>query len=106
MTALDIDIANLIKKRIRELDSTCEIIVYGSHARSEATSHSDWDILILIDAENTLSIEQKYRHHLLEVELSIGSPISVFVFSKNEWEEKYSISSLNSEIEAEGIQIS
>jgi hypothetical protein len=51
-------------------------------------------------------IEQIYRHHLFEIEFETGAPISVFVYSKQDWEEKYSVTPLYKSIKKEGILIS
>lgn len=45
-------IISLIKSKIKEKNSNAEVILFGSHARGEAHSDSDWDILILLDSLN------------------------------------------------------
>ena len=39
-------------------------------------------------------VEQIFRHHLLDLELEIGVPVSVYVYSKSDWEGKYSVTPL------------
>ncbi len=76
-------IAEKITRKLKEKDSSAEIILYGSRARGETHNESDWDILILLERENvSLKTEQEFRHHLFDLELEIGKPISVYVFSK------------------------
>lgn len=48
---------NLIKKTIKEFFPSSEIMLFGSHARKENNSQSDYDILIKIS--ETLDIRQK-----------------------------------------------
>jgi uncharacterized protein len=99
-------IFQLITRRIKELDASADVILYGSHARGQASLDSDWDILILLDRENvTLKTEQEFRHHLFDVELEIGEPISVFVRSKSIWESKYKITPLYKNVKSEGVRI-
>ncbi len=99
-------IIQLIKKKINELDSTAEVILYGSRARGDNKRDSDWDVMILLNRKNVdKKIEQTFRHHLLDIELEIGVPISVFVYSKSDWEGKYSITPLFKSIKKEGIII-
>lgn len=98
-------IANRIKEKVREKDSSAKVILYGSRARGDYGENSEWDILFLIDKENvTLKTEQAFRHHLLELE--IGEPISVTVHSKKNWESEHPITPLYKNIEKEGVVLS
>ena len=99
-------IANLIKSRIYKKNPDAEVILFGSHARGEAHIDSDWDILILL---NNLSVnrktEKEYREELFDIELEIGQPISTFVFSRNDWESRHSITPLYQSIKQDGISL-
>ena len=100
-------IIQLIRDKVNELDNTAEVILYGSRARGDNKRDSDWDVMILLNRKNVdKKIEQTFRHHLLDIELEIGVPISVFVYSKSDWEGKYSITPLFKSINKEGILIS
>jgi predicted nucleotidyltransferase len=100
-------IIQLIRQKVNELDSTAEVILYGSRARGDNTRYSDWDVMILLNSKNVdKRVEQIFRHNLLDIELEIGVPISVFVYSKSDWEGKYSITPLFKSIKKEGILIS
>ena len=106
MRQRDQNIIRQIRQKINELDSSAEVILYGSHARGDYKKESDWDILILLNHKHVDKFtEQKFRHHLFDIELEIGEPISVFVHSKNDWEGKYSITPLFKSIKQEGIHI-
>ncbi len=100
---------NIIKKirqKVNELDNSAEVILYGSRARGDNKNDSDWDILILLNRKNVdKDTEQAFRHHLFDLELEIGSPISVYVYSKHDWEGKYSVTPLFKSIKNEGILI-
>ena len=99
-------IANLIKSKIYKKNPDAEVILFGSHARGEAHIDSDWDILILL---NNLSVnrktEKEYREELFDIEIEIGQPISTFVFSRNDWESKHTITPLYHNIRQEGISL-
>jgi predicted nucleotidyltransferase len=41
-------IARLILKKIKEKDSSAEIILYGSHARGDSHPDSDWIYMTII----------------------------------------------------------
>ena len=99
-------IIQLIRQKVNDIDSTAEVILYGSRARGDNKRDSDWDVMILLKQKNVdKRVEQTFRHHLLDLELEIGVPISVFVYSKSDWEGKYSITPLFKSIKKEGILI-
>lgn len=99
-------IIRLILQKVYEIDNSAEVILYGSRARGDNKSDSDWDIMILLDRKNVdKKTEQSFRHQLLDLELEIGVPISVYVYSKNDWEGKYSVTPLARSIKKEGIVI-
>ncbi|NJK85427.1 MAG: nucleotidyltransferase domain-containing protein [Bacteroidales bacterium] len=106
MTIKDKNIANAILKKIKEINPNAEVILYGSRARGDYNPHSDWDILILLnDLKVNLENEQIFRHHIFDLELEIGEPISIMVRSKNDWEENYSVTPLYKSIKGEGITL-
>ena len=99
-------IVSLIQSKIKKKNSKAEVILFGSHARGEAQIDSDWDILILLDSLHvTRQMEKEYREELFEVELEIGEPISTFVYSKQDWESRHSITPLYKSIKREGVLI-
>jgi uncharacterized protein len=98
-------VLSLIKKTVTAIDPTAEIILYGSRARGDERPDSDWDILILVNTPVDLKKEQVFRHSIFDVELETGEPISTFVFSKNDWEMKHSVTPLYYNISREGIRI-
>jgi predicted nucleotidyltransferase len=99
-------IAEKIKFRIKKKNPEAEIILFGSHARGQSHKDSDWDILVLLN-QSTVSriVEKEFRDDLFELELELGEPISTFVFSKNEWEQKYMVTPLYQNIKREGIYL-
>lgn len=99
-------IIQLIRQKVNEIDKTAEVILYGSRARGDNKPDSDWDVMILLNRKNVdKKTEQTFRHNLLDIELEIGVPISVFVYSKSDWEGKYSMTPLFKSIKKEGILI-
>ena len=99
-------IISLIKSKIKNKNSNAEVILFGSHARGQANTDSDWDILILLDSiKVTRKTEKEYREELFDVELEVGEPISTFVYSKRDWESRHSITPLYTSIKRDGIII-
>ena len=76
-----------ISKVIRTKDPYAEAFLFGSRARGDNRSDSDWDILILIDSlDITNEIEDKFRDELYNLELESGQIISTFIYSKDYWQ--------------------
>lgn len=100
----------LIKKKIKEtvlqLDPTAKVILYGSRARGTEHEESDWDILILVDKPTvTFKDEQVFRHKLQEVSLEAEEYISTFVYSKDDWNGRHSVTPLYHNIQEDGIYL-
>ena len=57
----------------------------------DSKSESDWDILVLTKGQYDMKDETKIRKHLYELELEIETPISVSIFSKENWLKTQSI---------------
>jgi predicted nucleotidyltransferase len=107
MTSKEKKIAGSIHDKIKEKDPDAEIILYGSRARGDNRNDSDWDILILIDkAKESRTIEKKYRDAMFELELEIEQPISTLIFSKSDWNSKYTVTPFYENILREGVQLS
>lgn len=99
-------IIDLIKQRIHQKNPLAEIVLFGSHARGDARSNSDWDILILLNkAHVNRSLEKAYRKELFDVELEIGEPISTFVFSKKDWETRHLNTPFYENVKRDGIPL-
>jgi predicted nucleotidyltransferase len=104
MSPVEKHIAEMIKAKVKQKDPSAEVVVFGSHARAEASKDSDWDILILLNRPDiSRALEKEFRDEVFEVELEIGQPISTFVFSKIAWETKHSVTPLYQNIQREGI---
>lgn len=100
----DSAIKKQIKQVIAETDDTAIAILFGSRARGAAGIESDWDILVLLNkGDVSIKDEQLFRHKLYELELKIGSPISTFVYSLQDWNNKLAYTPLHQNVEREGI---
>lgn len=96
-------IALNIKRIIHSVDPEAEAILYGSRARGEERSGSDWDILVLTEKDADLNMERKFRHKLYDLELETGEVFSVFVYSKKDWETRHRISPFYQNVKEEGL---
>ena len=104
MNQRDKHISSEIRAKIKEVDPGAKVVLYGSRARGTSDKSSDWDVLVLLDSEDVdLRTEQKFRHSLFDLELEIEEPISVFVYSKSQWESKYKVTPFYKNVKKEGI---
>jgi predicted nucleotidyltransferase len=99
----DKEILERIKSTVKEQAPDAKIILYGSRARGDARSDSDWDILVLLDREKIKSPEHdRIAYPLYELGWDLGADISVFLYTMKDWEKrKFTIFHKN--VEAEGI---
>ncbi len=107
-TAINLDeyIVNKIKDVINKSIPESEIILYGSRAKGTAKSHSDWDLLILLNLKKiTFDLERKIMNRLYEIEIDTGEIITPLIYTKNEWIRKHAITPLFENIRKEGIRI-
>jgi predicted nucleotidyltransferase len=99
-------ILDSITAAIHKQDPSAQAFLFGSRARGDNRSDSDWDILILIDSKYvTNEIEDKFRDDLYNLELETGQIISMFIYSKNYWQKKLRFSPLYKSIKKEGIKL-
>lgn len=99
------NILNLISRNVHEIDPKSVVILFGSRARGDEAPESDWDILILTENPVTLKDEQRFRHHLINLELELGEAFSTFVYQKSVWESKHHVTPFYQNIKNEGIRI-
>lgn len=78
-----------IKKRVRKIEPNAEIWLYGSRANNTAKKDSDWDILIVLDKEKiSFEYEKQLTSPIYDLEFQIGEVLSVFIYTKTEWEKR------------------
>ena len=98
-------IKKMIAERVNEIDPKAEIFLFGSRARGDFNENSDWDILILTNYPVSLKDEQRFRHHLVFLELETGEVFSTFVYEKKDWETRHKITPFYQNVIKESYQI-
>jgi predicted nucleotidyltransferase len=74
-----------IRAAVKEVDSSADVILYGSRARDDAGSESDYDLLILNDGPVTLKQEDIFRSRLYPIEIETGAVLTVFLIDRANW---------------------
>lgn len=93
-----------IKRIVNEKYPMARIYLYGSRVRGNATSESDWDLLILLNKEMiTPEMEDEITSPLYDLEFDIGEVISPMIYSEKEWNEKYRVTPFYNNVMKEGI---
>jgi predicted nucleotidyltransferase len=98
-------IAKKIRDSISLIDSTAQVIVFGSRARGDARRESDWDILILLDNPVSTEIEKSFRNNLFDLEIETGEVFSIFVYQIKEWDTRHKVTPLYRNIKKEGVRL-
>lgn len=99
----------ILQKIIKVVDRNApdsEVYLYGSQARGNTAKLSDWDLLILLNRRNiSFDLEIKFMDEFYDLELETGEVISPLIYSKYEWNNKYSITPLYENIIKEGNKL-
>ncbi|MBQ9548569.1 MAG: nucleotidyltransferase domain-containing protein [Bacteroidales bacterium] len=99
-----------IIRGMRELASTvlpagAEALLFGSRARGDARSDSDWDVLILINGERATGADfDKYAYPFVNYGWSVGERINPLIYSFSDWNRR-SITSFYKNVQAEGVSL-
>ena len=99
----------ILQKIIKLVDKNApdsELYLYGSQARGITKKFSDWDLLILLNRPTIpFDLETKFMDEFYDLELETGEVISTLIYSKTDWNAKYSITPLFENIKNEGIKL-
>jgi len=79
------DILMRCSNEIKKIDPTVQVLLYGSRARREHESDSDYDLLILTDGEASLKREDVFRRQIYDIELETGAVLTVRLLNRKQW---------------------
>lgn len=103
MTAEDRAILDEFAARVREIEPRARIWAFGSRARGEARSDSDFDVCTVLP-EVSPELEEEVRRSAWEIAFEHGRVMPVVVLSEEEFERgPTSASTLVANIRREGI---
>jgi predicted nucleotidyltransferase len=92
------------KAVVKVIDPGAELILYGSRARGDAQSDSDYDLLVVTEKNDTFSYERVIRDALYDIELETGAVLTVFGINKFKLEQPlYKFMPLYQNILREGV---
>lgn len=64
-----------------------EVWLYGSRARGDHQSDSDWDLLVLTEESDSYDNFKKYAFPFIQLGITFGQDVIPLIYSKREWEE-------------------
>lgn len=105
MKTNDASIPELVKAEVLKIDPRAEVFLFGSRARGDFNSESDWDFLILLSKPVNFVTQKLIWDRLYDIELESEQMITSLIEEKSEWR-KYSEAPIYENIERQGITIS
>lgn len=93
-----------VKESIKMFDPRARIILFGSRARGDFKTNSDWDFLILTSIQVNEHLKKQIRTSLIDTELDAEEVISTLIYSQKQWTD-YKVTPLYKNITKEGVEI-
>lgn len=102
---LSTPIVGYIKELKKNVLPDAKLILFGSQARQDATSESDWDMLILLDKDEITSADfEKYAYPFVELGWKLGEYFSMKLYTVSEWMKRKGTPFFKN-VEAEGVEL-
>ncbi len=93
-----------VKRNVLQIDPLAEVWLFGSRARGDARTDSDWDFLVLTALDLSNGRRWVFSDHLTDLSLQTGQVISSIVYP--EWERpRLSVTDLYRNIMNEGVRL-
>ena len=74
----------------RVLPENSHLALYGSRARGDSHTDSDWDLLVLVDKDKQqLQDFDHYVYPFIEMGWNLGVEINPMLYTRSEWEKRH-----------------
>ncbi|MBN1183192.1 MAG: nucleotidyltransferase domain-containing protein [Bacteroidales bacterium] len=98
------EITYRVKETVKSLDPKAKVVLFGSKARGDSRTSSDWDFLILTSTNPSEQYKKIIRDKLIDTELEAEEVISTIFFSQKQWND-YRITPFFKNIVKDGIEL-
>ena len=78
----------IIKELAHQLLPECKVLLFGSRARDEANTNSDYDIILINPVNIDMQEKMKYKANFRKMAVKYGLMTDVFIESEEEVKEK------------------
>lgn len=106
MSAHQIEIAKLIRQLGKEiLPENAKLLLFGSQARDDARTDSDWDLLLLLDGERVTNEDfDRWVFPFISLGWSLGVEINPVAYTYEEWRRRQ-ITPFYKNVMKEGVEL-
>jgi len=98
------EITKSVKQSVTSVDPNAKIILFGSRARGDITSYSDWDFLILASKNIDETFKRRIRELIIDTELEAEEVINTLIYSQKSWN-NYKLTPLYRNISKDGLEL-
>lgn len=75
-----------LKKLVAQYDSRAEVVLYGSAARGQRQSDSDYDLVVITSRSLSSREERNLDRAVYDLQLERGVVLSVMVYANDQWQ--------------------
>ncbi|MBK8493534.1 MAG: nucleotidyltransferase domain-containing protein [Saprospirales bacterium] len=94
----------IVKDTVDKVDEAAKVILFGSRARGDFHTDSDWDFLILTKKKVSRQLQDEIRELLYDIELNTEQVITSVIENEEIWME-YQESEFFKNVARDGIEV-
>lgn len=80
-------VKDMISARVHRSEPNAKVLLFGSRARGDARSDSDWDVMVLL-GDDAKTDRYDISDSMIRLGWDVGEVINPLVYKQKEWEMK------------------